>query len=240
MGKAPVPVETIRPVGHRVREVQPGVVQVEAQITCEGRDFNGAASGPVPPPDRLRVPALATLRALDACMQIFYLGVSEPAVVLDNVVEVSVGDFPVAVVMITASEKVNATSLVAACPLVGMSDLAIILATLQATTRTVSHWLWGDRSPRCRGAEPTTMTPTDNQSDVGGLVQHVEVRLSSLTAVVSARVILDQEKETHVHIIATAELPVSEVSRAVLSALTWGLGCGTIKSNNRRTKPPVP
>ena len=68
------------------------------------------------------------------------------------------------------------------------------------------------------------MTPTDNQSDVGGLVQRVEVLLSSLTAVVSARVILDQEKGTHVHIIATSELPVSEVSRAVLSALTWGLG----------------
>ena len=148
VGKAPGPhVETIRLVGHRVREVQPGVVQVEAQITCEGRDFNGAASGPVASADRLRVPALATLRALDACMQIFYLGVSHPALVLDNVVEVSVGDFPVAVVMITASEKANATSLVAACPLVGMSDLAIILATLQATTRTVSHWLWGDRSP---------------------------------------------------------------------------------------------
>jgi hypothetical protein len=68
------------------------------------------------------------------------------------------------------------------------------------------------------------MTPTDNQSDIGGLVQRVEVLLSSLTAVVSARVILDQEEGTHVHIIATAELPVSEVSRAVLSALTWGLG----------------
>ncbi len=150
-GKALVPhVGTIRLVGHRVREVQPGLVQVEAQITCQGRDFNGAASGPLGPPDRLRVPALATMRALDACMQIFYLGVSHPTLVLDNVVEVSVGDFPVAVVMITATENVNATSLVAACPLVGMSDLAIILATLQATTRTVSHWLWADRSP---GAE---------------------------------------------------------------------------------------
>ena len=131
----------IRLVGHRVREVQPGVVQVEAQITCRGRTFNGAASGPEGPPDRLRVPALATLRALDACLQIYYLGLSEPALVLDNVVEVSVGDFPVAVVMVTASGKANTTPLVAACPLVGMSDLAIILATLQATTRTVSHWL---------------------------------------------------------------------------------------------------
>ncbi len=150
-GRAGVPhVGTVRLVGHRVREVQEGVVQVEAQITYQGRTFNGAASGREDPPDRLTVPALATLRALDACMQIFYLGVSQPALVLDNVVEVSVGDFPVAVVMITASENENATSLVAACPLVGMSDLAIILATLQATTRTVTHWLWGDQS---RGAE---------------------------------------------------------------------------------------
>ena len=144
----------IRLVGHRVREVKTGVVQVEAQITCRGRAFNGAASGPEAPPDRLRVPALATLRALDACLQIFYLGVSEPALVLDNVVEVSVGDFPVAVVMITASEKENTTPLVAACPLVGMSDLSIILATLQATTRTVSHWLTlGGQSPDAEGQD---------------------------------------------------------------------------------------
>lgn len=48
--------------------------------------------------------------------------------------------------------------------------------------------------------------------------------LSSLTAVVSARVILDEEKGAQVHIIATSEMPVSEVSQAVMSALTWRLG----------------
>ena len=148
-GKDDVPYDgTIRLVGHRVREVRPGMVQVEAQLICEGRTFNGAASGSDAPADRLRVPALATLRALDACLHVFHLGSSDPALVLDNVVEVSVGDFPVAVVMITASEGTNATPLVAACPLVGMLDLAIILATLQATERTVTHWLtWGDRTP---------------------------------------------------------------------------------------------
>ena len=141
-------------MGHRVREVQPGVVQVEAQITCRGRAFNGAASGPDAPPDRLRVPALATLRALDAWLQVFYLDVSCPTLTLDDVIEVSVGDFPVAVVMITASGKANSAPLVAACPLVGMSDLAIILATLQATTRTVSGWLaLGDRSPGVEGQD---------------------------------------------------------------------------------------
>ncbi len=68
------------------------------------------------------------------------------------------------------------------------------------------------------------MTPTDDHGDVGGLVQRVEVLLSSLTAVVSARVVFDEEEGTHVHIIATSELSVSEVSNAALSALTWGLG----------------
>ena len=33
-----------------------------------------------------------------------------------------------------------------------------------------------------------------------------------------------REKGPQVHIIATSEMPVSEVSRAVISALTWGLG----------------
>ncbi len=148
-GKVSVPYDgSIQLVGHCVREVQNGVVQVEAQITCEGRTFSGAASGPIAPPDRLKVPALATLRALDACLQIFYVGISEPTLALDNVIEVSVGDFSVAVVLITATENSDTTpkDLAAACPLVGMSDLAIILATLQATGRTVSHWLtWGDR-----------------------------------------------------------------------------------------------
>ncbi len=138
----------IRLVGHRVREVQADIVQVEAQVAYQGRTFSGAASGPVAPPDRLKVPALATLRAVDSCLQLFYLGISQPTLVLDDVVEVSVGDFPVAVVMITASQEENTTPLVAACPLVGMSDPAIILATLQATTRTLSGWLSkGSQSP---------------------------------------------------------------------------------------------
>ena len=146
---------TIRLVGHRLRDVVDGLVQVEAQIICEGRTFSGAAAGRAALPERLRVPALATLRALDSCLEVFYMGESHPALVLDHVLEVSVGDTPLAVVMVTASEKPNPTSLVASCPLVGMPDLAIILATLQATTRTVSRWLaWGDRSPREQQMRP--------------------------------------------------------------------------------------
>ena len=68
------------------------------------------------------------------------------------------------------------------------------------------------------------MTTTGTETNDGDLVKRLELLLSSLTAVVSARVVLDPESGAHVHILATAEIPVSEVSRAVTSALTWGLG----------------
>jgi hypothetical protein len=68
------------------------------------------------------------------------------------------------------------------------------------------------------------MKTPDTETNEGDLVQRLELLLNSLTAVVSARVILDSETEPHVHILATAEIPLSEVSRAVTSALTWGFG----------------
>ena len=68
------------------------------------------------------------------------------------------------------------------------------------------------------------MTPTDERSPDRELVQRVEILLSSLSAVVSARVVIDEEEGVQIHIVATSELPVSEVSEAVTSALTWGLG----------------
>ena len=80
------------------------------------------------------------------------------------------------------------------------------------------------------------MTATVDQNADGGLVERVESLLSSLTAVVSARVILDEEKGPQVHIIATSEMPVSEVSRAVISALTWGLGF-EVPSSQIRPRP---
>ena len=75
------------------------------------------------------------------------------------------------------------------------------------------------------------MTTTGDQDADGGLAGRVETLLSSLTAVVSARVVLDETAGAHVHIIATAEVPVAEVSRAVISALTWGLGLDVPSDN---------
>lgn len=68
------------------------------------------------------------------------------------------------------------------------------------------------------------MTPAGAPGADGGLIQRVEALLESLTAVAAARVLFDEERGIQVHIIATSEMPVSEVSRAALSVLTWGLG----------------
>ncbi len=57
-----------------------------------------------------------------------------------------------------------------------------------------------------------------------GIIQRAEALLESLTAVVSARVLIDEKKGAEVHVFATEEMTVSEVSRAVTSALVWGLG----------------
>ncbi len=73
----------------------------------------------------------------------------------------------------------------------------------------------------------TSGNPSENE----GLAQRVETLLGSLTAGVSARVMLDQTNGAQVHIIATAEVPVVEVSRAVMSALTWGLGLDVPSDN---------
>ncbi len=75
------------------------------------------------------------------------------------------------------------------------------------------------------------MTTTGDQGADEGLAGRVETLLGSLTAVVSARVVLDETAGAHVHIIATAEVTVAEVSRAVISALTWGLGLDVPSDN---------
>jgi hypothetical protein len=68
------------------------------------------------------------------------------------------------------------------------------------------------------------MKPTGDAGRDEQLVERVEALLVSLTSVVSARVVLDVKRGTHVHILTTTEMPVSEVSRAVMSTLTWEPG----------------
>jgi hypothetical protein len=126
------------------------VIRVEVQIGCRGRTFSGAVLGRIDAPSRIRLQALATLRALDACVQILYRGVGHPTFVLDSVIETKVAGTPVAVVAVTTSEEGRPIPLTAAWPLlVRTSERAAILAMLQATGRTVSRWLtWEDSPPR--------------------------------------------------------------------------------------------
>ena len=68
------------------------------------------------------------------------------------------------------------------------------------------------------------MKPTGDRLPDDGLIARGEALLASLTAVVSARLVLDPKKGPHVHVLTTAETPVSEVSRTVMSALVLGMG----------------
>ena len=128
-------------IGHKIEEVQPGVVGVEVWIELQGRTFSGAAIGPDVPPGSLRTPALATLRAVHSCVQVLYKSPLQPGLVLESAVRVMVGRSPVAVVALTASENARPRSLTAAWAGEGESGLAVILAMLQATSRTVTRWV---------------------------------------------------------------------------------------------------
>lgn len=68
------------------------------------------------------------------------------------------------------------------------------------------------------------MTPAGHPIPDDAMIQRAEALVESLTAVVSAWVLFDEEKGAEVHVFATEEMPVSEVSLAVMSALVGGLG----------------
>jgi hypothetical protein len=61
--------------------------------------------------------------------------------VLESAVEVTVGDHPVAVVALTASENAQARFLTAAWAVGDDTPLAVVLALLQATSRTIARWI---------------------------------------------------------------------------------------------------
>ncbi len=128
-------------VGHRVDEVQHGVVGVQVWLEWQGRTFSGAAVGPTVPPGSLRTPALATLRALHSCLQVLYEGPMQPGLVLESAVRITVENSPVVVVALTAAENARPRSLTSAWADEGVPGLAVIMATLHATSRTVTRWL---------------------------------------------------------------------------------------------------
>jgi hypothetical protein len=132
---------SLRLIGHKFDEVQPGVTGVQVWIEWHGRTFSGAAVGPADPPGSLRTPALATLRALHSCLQVLYEGRVQPGLVLESAMRITVESAPVVVVALTASENARPRFLTSAWPDDAGSDLPVIMATLHATSRTVTRWL---------------------------------------------------------------------------------------------------
>jgi hypothetical protein len=128
-------------VGHKIGEVERGVIGVQVWIEWGGRTFSGAATGPSSAAGVLRTPALATLRALHSCLQVLYQGAGQPGLVLETVVRITVEKSPVVVAALTAAERARPRLLTAAWPDESDPGVPVIMATLQATSRTVLRWL---------------------------------------------------------------------------------------------------
>lgn len=207
-------------VGHKVEEIEPGVLGVEVWVEWEGRTFSGAAVGPDGPPGSIRTPALATLRAMHACLQTLYKGPVQPGLVLESALQVDVKESPVAVVALTASENARPRPLTGAWPEDG-TGLGVVLATFHAVARTVVRWLKED--PLSMNTRPEVLLAAEaarssaprerrfalvdygvDHGDAGDL--DVTVRLEGLGEAVDKRRKGQDDDEAHLRLGASATL----------------------------------
>ena len=154
----------LRLVGHKKEEVEPGVMGVQVWIEWQGRTFSGAATGPRAPAGALRTSALATLRALHSCLQVLCQSHNQPGLVLETVVRVTVQKTPVVVAVLTAAEKARPRLLTAAWPDEGDPGLSVIMATLHATSRSVTRWL---NEPKAVDFDRATAPPYSQRIPIG-------------------------------------------------------------------------
>ena len=228
-------------ITHQVRDVSPGVIGVELTLGLAGKRFaGGGASGKADSPGRNRVPALATLSALGSYIRFASKG-SGPTLSLESVSEFSLGASRVAVVVVTMSG--HSAPLIASWPLTGPSGPAVVRATLEATARRVTRLsMGGDQATgptepvepvkpvkpepvkSVEPAEPVEpLEPAGAVGSGGILRQQAESLLESAGPIASAHMVLDNVRGCRIHILATAELSRSEVSRMVITLLEEGL-----------------
>ena len=196
---------SIRLMTHQVRDVSPGVIGIELTLGLAGHRFSGGASGKADLPGRNRVPALATLSALGSYIRFASKG-GGPTLALESVSEFSLDASRVAVVVVTMSG--HAAPLIASWPLTGAPGPAVVRATLEATARRVTRLSTGkDRPPR-----------------QAILRQKAESLLESAGPIASACIAFDNVEGFQIHVLATAEITRSAVSRMVITLLEDGLG----------------
>ena len=185
-----------------------------------GRRFAGGASGQADSAGRTRVPALATLSALGSYIRFASKGVGAPTLALESVSQFSLGGTRVAVVVLTMSG--HGAPLIASWPLTGASGPAVVRATLEAAARRVTRLSAGEE--RRPGEEQELVELAEVAGTRGILRQKAESLLESASPVASARIVLDDVRGFRIHVLATAEMPIREVSRTVTTLLEEGLG----------------
>ena len=212
--------DSIRLITHQVRDVSPGVIGIELTLGLAGHRFAGGASGKADLPGRNRVPALATLSALGSYIRFASKG-GGPTLALESVSEFSLDASRVAVVVVTMSG--HATPLIASWPLTGAPGPAVVRATLEAAARRVTRLSTGrDRPPR-----------------EAILREQAESLLESAGPIASACIVFDNVKGFRIHVLATAEISKSAVSRMVMTLLQEGLGLRVrLGPDHRGPEPP--
>ena len=191
-------------ITHQVRDVSPGVIGVELTLGLVGHRFAGGASGKANSPGRNRVPALATLSALGSYIRFASKG-GGPTLALESVSEFSLDASRVAVVVVTMSG--HAAPLIASWPLTGAPGPAVVRATLEATARRVTRLSTGKDRPHRQAI----------------LRQKAESLLESAGPIASACIAFDNVEGFQIHVLATAEITRSAVSRMVMTLLEDGL-----------------
>ena len=239
-------------ISHQVRDLSPGVIGVELTLGLAGHRFAGGASGKADLPGRNRVPALATLSALGSYIRFASKG-GGPTLALESVSEFSLSASRVVVVVVTMSgHAVPLIASWPLTDASGPAVIrATLEATARRVTRLS---MGGDRPPReateptepvepagvaGSGVEPAGVAglgvepagvaglgvePAGVAGSGGILRQQAESLLESAGPIASAHMVLDNVNGCRIHVLATAEISRSEVSRVVMTLLEEGLG----------------
>jgi hypothetical protein len=176
--------DSLRLVSYHTRTDHAMSPTIDVVIDFKGRTFRGSAALLSDSPHGLEAPALATLRALEECLSEFYAGSGSPSLALESAMSVQVEESDVAVVAVRAFLEGSSLPLTAASPIErGAPALAVILATIRASARTVTRWL---RTENTHAATRFHLVDVAVAKSVGGGA-NVGVRLSAAGEAVMSR-----------------------------------------------------
>lgn len=149
-------------LGHRVTSQRAHRVETRVSLEWNGQRYEGTAWSPDLPKARLEAMAEATLRAMEAALREDG-DHADAALTLEGVRRVEAFDRQYVLVSVHAVEGSRAVTLAGAVPAGENTEVAVVLATLQATDRRIRGMI--EEEPRSRSrsrpADPSFGDPFD-------------------------------------------------------------------------------